>query len=214
MFGAWISSARGDNRVRGATVRSGDNLLELQCDILCAGYGLVPSTEVALLAGCMLRNDAVMVDENQCTSVDAMYAVGEATGVKGADAAIREGQLAGVSIADKPADAPRKTALRREIAKERAFAGRMDVAFRLREELQHVTTRDTIVCRCEDVGLGEIVRCGSMREAKLHTRAGMGPCQGRVCGPAMEFIMGWNETSVRPPVVPAPLSAFITDGAQ
>ena len=43
----------------------------------------------------------------------------------------------------------------------------------------------------------------SWRAAKLHTRCGMGPCQGRVCGAAAEFLFGWKNESVRPPVLPA-----------
>jgi NAD(P)H-nitrite reductase large subunit len=45
---------------------------------------------------------------------------------------------------------------------------------------------DIIVCRCEDVTLGEIRRAISegattMDEIRRLTRAGMGPCQGRTC---------------------------------
>jgi len=45
---------------------------------------------------------------------------------------------------------------------------------------------DIIVCRCEDVTLGEIrkvIREGAttLDEVKRITRAGMGPCQGRTC---------------------------------
>lgn len=48
------------------------------------------------------------------------------------------------------------------------------------------TDDDIIVCRCEDVTLGEIrraVREGAttMDEIRRVTRAGMGPCQGRTC---------------------------------
>jgi hypothetical protein len=42
----------------------------------------------------------------------------------------------------------------------------------------------------------------SWRSAKLHTRLGMGHCQGRVCGAATEFLMGWPMDSVRPPLFP------------
>jgi hypothetical protein len=45
--------------------------------------------------------------------------------------------------------------------------------------------------------------CSNWREAKLHTRCGMGPCQGRICGGAADFLLGWREESVRPPVLPA-----------
>ncbi|MCK9911384.1 (2Fe-2S)-binding protein, partial [Microbacteriaceae bacterium K1510] len=43
-----------------------------------------------------------------------------------------------------------------------------------------------IVCRCEEVTLGELVQTAetyqcSSRELKLRTRAGMGYCGGRTC---------------------------------
>lgn len=45
---------------------------------------------------------------------------------------------------------------------------------------------DIIVCRCEDVTLGDIRRAiregaTTMDEVRRITRAGMGPCQGRTC---------------------------------
>jgi hypothetical protein len=48
----------------------------------------------------------------------------------------------------------------------------------------------------------------SFRDAKLQTRCGMGPCQGRVCGGAMAFLRGWENDSIRPPVLPVPLAAL------
>jgi len=47
-------------------------------------------------------------------------------------------------------------------------------------------TDDVIVCRCEEVTLGEVrraIREGAVdvRGVKLRTRAGMGLCQGRTC---------------------------------
>ncbi|HHY76018.1 MAG TPA: (2Fe-2S)-binding protein [Firmicutes bacterium] len=48
------------------------------------------------------------------------------------------------------------------------------------------TDDDIIVCRCEDVSLGEIRRAiaegaTTLDEIRRITRAGMGPCQGRTC---------------------------------
>ena len=49
--------------------------------------------------------------------------------------------------------------------------------------------RDTIIiCRCEDLTLGDIQRaiengCTTLDEIKRLTRCGMGPCQGRTCRP-------------------------------
>ncbi|MCS7233761.1 MAG: (2Fe-2S)-binding protein [Synergistetes bacterium] len=46
--------------------------------------------------------------------------------------------------------------------------------------------KDIVICRCEDVTLGEIrelIKKGyaTVDEIKRITRAGMGPCQGRTC---------------------------------
>jgi hypothetical protein len=81
----------------------------------------------------------------------------------------------------------------------------MDRAFRLRPELRAAASGAAIVCRCEDAAFASVARCGSAREAKLATRAGMGPCQGRVCGPALAFLFGWDSDTVRPPAMPAAL---------
>jgi len=48
------------------------------------------------------------------------------------------------------------------------------------------TDDDILVCRCEDVTLGEIRRtiqagATTIDEVRRITRAGMGPCQGRTC---------------------------------
>jgi NAD(P)H-nitrite reductase large subunit len=45
---------------------------------------------------------------------------------------------------------------------------------------------DTIICRCEDVTLGEIAKAvdeglRTTEEVKRVLRCGMGPCQGRTC---------------------------------
>ncbi len=45
-------------------------------------------------------------------------------------------------------------------------------------------------------------------DAKLQTRCGMGPCQGRICGPALEALFGWRNASVRPPIFPIPIAAL------
>jgi hypothetical protein len=66
------------------------------------------------------------------------------------------------------------------------------------------------VCRCEDVTAGRLRDRSSFREAKLHTRCGMGPCQGRVCGPACEFLFGWGAESIRPPLFPARVDSLTT----
>jgi hypothetical protein len=67
-----------------------------------------------------------------------------------------------------------------------------------------------LLCRCEDVSFHRIAACQSWREAKLHTRCGMGPCQGRVCGAALQFLLGWNIDSVRPPLFASRVESIAT----
>ena len=81
----------------------------------------------------------------------------------------------------------------------------------MRPELKELAAEETLICRCEDVALGRIRAATSWREAKLHTRCGLGPCQGRVCGPAVEFLLGWKSESVRPPVFPARIETLTKD---
>ena len=53
---------------------------------------------------------------------------------------------------------------------------------------------DIIVCRCEEVTLGDIERAiaagaDSVRDVKLRTHAGMGVCQGMTCRRNIERIL-------------------------
>jgi hypothetical protein len=93
------------------------------------------------------------------------------------------------------------------------MASMMDRTFAPRDELRRVVTASTIVCRCEDVPFGALRAEWTVRQAKLYTRAGMGACQGRVCGAALEFLNGWPADSVRLPAAPALLSSFLAEAA-
>lgn len=207
--GEWIVAARGDGRVQEVTLTDGRAERTIACDMLCAAYGLVPNSRLARLVGCDVANGAVVVDEHQRTSHPRAYSIGEATGIGGVDLAIAEGQLAGAHIVGRQADG----ALRRRRAALRSMAQAMDGAFALRDELRQVATPDTIVCRCEDVRRGALRSDWTMRQAKLYTRAGMGPCQGRVCGAALEFLNGWAADSVHLPAEPALLSTLLAETA-
>jgi hypothetical protein len=84
----------------------------------------------------------------------------------------------------------------------------------LRAELKSLADDDTLVCRCEDVTLGRLKQFSGWRDAKLQSRCGMGPCQGRVCGAATKVLLGWSMESVRPPVLPARLESLISEGKE
>jgi hypothetical protein len=108
---------------------------------------------------------------------------------------VLEGRLAATAIVGGDA-----ASLCRERVAAVDFARRLDVAFALRPAVMKLAGPDTIVCRCEDVRLGAVRHSMTGRDAKLQTRCGMGPCQGRVCGPILQRLCGAEPPAVRPPV--------------
>ncbi len=85
---------------------------------------------------------------------------------------------------------------------------------------------DMIVCRCEEITVGEIRRAiregaGDLAGIKRRTRAGMGLCQGRTCETLVIRILCQElgkkpsevtPASVRPPVVPVPFGVLDVGG--
>ena len=197
--GCWPVRAEGTGRVETVTLTDGLNTWTEPCDYLACGFGLTPNLELPRLLGCALDGVRVQVDAEQRTTIPNVFAVGELTGVGGVDKALVEGRIAGFAAAGS---SDKALSLHRPRDRWRCFCGLLDHAFALRDELRRLPTDDTLVCRCEDVTHGRLAACGGAREAKLHTRCGMGPCQGRVCGPAATFLYGWCADTVRPPIAP------------
>jgi NADPH-dependent 2,4-dienoyl-CoA reductase/sulfur reductase-like enzyme len=190
---------QGGDSVQSVTLRRGARTWTEPCDYLACAFGLLPNQELAALLGCRLSSAGVHVDEYQQTSVANVYSAGEATGVGGLELSLVEGEIAGYAAGGSPDGARLRFAQRHS---HRRFAAALEDAFALREELRHLARPDTLVCRCEDVPMERVRACSGWREAKLHTRCGMGACQGRVCGGAVGFLLGWPAESVRPPVLP------------
>lgn len=204
--GCWPVAAHGDQKLTSVTLQRGSKRWQVECDYLACGFHLVPNLELAELLGCKIENGAVSVDEFQQTSVPNVYAAGETTGIGGLELSLVEGEIAGLVAASKRDEAQKLFSVR---SKQRGFARILNETFALRDELRDLVTSETIVCRCEDVNFEKLKVHDSWRTAKLQTRCGMGPCQGRVCGPAVEFLLGWQATSVRPPVFPVRIESMI-----
>jgi NADPH-dependent 2,4-dienoyl-CoA reductase/sulfur reductase-like enzyme len=197
---SWVVAANGQQTLESVDILRNGSVENIPCDYLACGFHLVPNVELPLLLGCVLDHGCVRVDDFQNTTVASVFCAGEPTSVGGVELAVIEGQIAGLSAAGRGTDARAWFAKR---DKARRFAQLLDSTFRLRSELRNLPLPETMVCRCEDVPYSRLQQHASWRSAKLHTRCGMGPCQGRVCGPATEFLFKWNPDSVRPPVFPA-----------
>lgn len=210
--GWWVCEAGGVGRLEWVDITNGHRRTRVACDMLACGYGLVPNTELAQLLGCDMGAPAaspaarsVEVDEWQRTSLEGIYACGEISGIGGAELSLEEGCVAGYAASGQRSAARRHFLLRERY---RRFAQAMQTAFALRAELKTLARPDTILCRCEDVVIGHLEEFNSWREAKLASRCGMGPCQGRVCAPAVEFLFGWDAAGVRPPLATVRLESL------
>jgi NADPH-dependent 2,4-dienoyl-CoA reductase/sulfur reductase-like enzyme len=202
----WPVAAEGEEKLTAVRLTDGEAMWSQPCDLLACGFHLVPSTELALVLGCELSDGCVAVDRRQRTSLEDVYCAGEPAGIAGLDAALVQGRIAGLEAANRGEEAK---ALYKRRDREREFGKGLDRAFALREELRFLARAETIVCRCKDVRYGQLQDRQSWTDAKLQTRCGMGPCQGRICGPAVETLFGWRNMSVRPPLFPVPVSALI-----
>jgi D-hydroxyproline dehydrogenase subunit alpha len=206
-WGTWVrrvDAVAGELRV---TYASGQSAWIEPVDLLCTASGLTPSLELARLVGCEVQGGCVVVDDRQRTSLPSVYAAGEPTGNTGVEAALVEGSIAGLAAVGQEGSGATKRLLA-ERARHRRFAEQAAVAFRLRPELRERVEPGTIVCRCEDIRLAALKPEWSARQAKLATRAGMGACQGRVCGPALHHLFGVEADTVRVPLVPTSLGVL------
>jgi hypothetical protein len=130
------------------------------------------------------------------TDVPGLFAAGEVTGIGGWRVADLAGALAGHAAAaralgrDPDVDAAAAAGLLRA----RAFAATLADAYPFPAALARDLAAGATVCRCEDVTADAnraAVADGARTvvAAKMWTRAGMGPCQGRVCGPAVAALV-------------------------
>jgi NADPH-dependent 2,4-dienoyl-CoA reductase/sulfur reductase-like enzyme len=180
----------------------------IDCDYLACSYGLVPHNELAAALGCEIFGGAVRVDRHQRSSVESVYCAGGCSSIGGVDLALAEGHIAGAHAAFESAPAARYRSQRRRAA---GFAKRVARGFILRDELRTLCAPNTLVCRCEDVAYEALSRHDNWRSAKLHTRCGMGACQGRICGAAANFLFGWDGAGVaaRLPISPTRIDSLI-----
>ncbi|GGK00249.1 pyridine nucleotide-disulfide oxidoreductase [Streptomyces camponoticapitis] len=210
-MGRAVVEARGDGRVEEivtARVRADWSVVPgsehvTAVDALCVGHGFTPQLELPVAAGCDLRPAAggsaagspadvfVSVDDDQRTSRPGVYAAGEITGVAGAPAARAEGAVAGWIAAGGDRGARALVTLGRSRDQGRAFAARLALAHPVGRAWPGWLRPDTVICRCEETTYAAVCRSAAdptrtePQVAKLATRAGLGPCQARVCGPTV-----------------------------
>ncbi len=222
-------AARGKTRVESVTALHKDTTLSFEVDTLLLHFGVIPNTHVYNQVGCAMEWNQTQrywypaTDAWGRTSLGRIFAAGDGAGVTGGLAARYKGALAALEVARAVGMIPayERDALAQPILKDlsldhwpRPF---VDAIFAPRPQM-FTFDPDTVICRCENLrvkDIEEMVNEGvnEVNEIKALSRAGMGPCQGRMCGAALaEVVAALTQTqpqeagclSVRPPLKPLP----------
>lgn len=202
---AFVRRVHGSDGVTAATLDIAGRARTIDCDLVAVGFGLIANLELPRALGCAVAEGRVVVDALGQTTAPGVRCVGEATGVGGLDKAILEGELAGTAAIGRTPPARLLRRHRRAVA----FADALAACFPPPgADWARVLDDDTIVCRCEDVRWRALRDAPDARWARLHTRAGMGACQGRVCGAALAVLRGFAPPVVRPPLSPTRLETL------
>jgi NADPH-dependent 2,4-dienoyl-CoA reductase/sulfur reductase-like enzyme len=202
-----------------------------EVDVLCLGYGFEPSNELLRVLGCghdldpVCRQLVTRRDDRGRTDVDGTYALGDCTGLGGARAALAEGTIVGLSVAEDlghaidGALAERRRKAQGDLRRHRRFQRALWDLYAAPPYSAGRATADTVICRCEEVTFGQVEEALSENMAsagaiKRRTRLGMGRCQGRYCAPVLEGLLAerlgkergeFTGFAPRVPVKPVPI---------
>lgn len=234
----WVRGAEamrviGDERVRALQARVAGKTITIEADTVLLHFGVIPNTQLTRLMRLEHRwNEAQQAWQPQCdawgrTSHPRVTVAGDGAGIGGARVAESGGVIAALEAAralGKLTEAEleqRATPPRAEIRRHLRIRPLLDAAYAPPPWITNPPD-ETIVCRCEEVTAGEIrsmtrIGCRGPNQTKFFSRCGMGPCQGRVCGPTVAAILAReNRLSpeevgyyrIRPPLKPLPLAAL------
>ena len=178
----------------------------LDVDAIGVGYGLIPGTDLTRLCGCRHDYDPkgkywkVCCNSHQETSVSGVFAAGDGCAIRGYDAAMEEGRIAGIAacahigiVGRENAEALIRPCAAR-LKRMNRFGSAMDALSLPGQGMISAIPDHTVVCRCEDVTMADVrtaVGSGAadINDLKRRTRMGMGHCQGRFSGQIIHDLM-------------------------
>lgn len=189
----------GSGRLEAVRWRDARGGHRLACEHAFIHQGIIPNVNAAMGTRCAQRWDErqlswqPVVDGFGRTDLDWLLIAGDASGIGGARSAALSGEIAGLtaafdlglmSRADHAGATAALIARRRRDLAVRPF---LDTLYRPADRHRRPDADEILVCRCEEVSRGMVAEaaaegCPGPNQLKSFTRAGMGPCQGRLCG--------------------------------
>ncbi|MFN3937385.1 MAG: NAD(P)/FAD-dependent oxidoreductase [Gemmobacter sp.] len=195
----------GGDRAEALVFEAGGRQQRIDCGTVLLHQGLVANTQITRalrLAHRWHEGQRDFVPETDAwgeASRPGIYVAGDGAGIDGAGAAEEAGRLAALAAAhrlgrigtaerDAAARAPRARLLA-----ERAVRPFLDAAYPVPPAILRPADA-TPVCRCEEVTAGQLrdwarLGCQGPNQIKAYGRVGMGPCQGRYCGPTVTELL-------------------------
>lgn len=189
----------GERAVRSVRWQAGAECGAVATETVFLHQGVIPNVNLTMALGCR----HVFDESQRCwrpehdrwgrSSRSDLLIAGDAGGIRGASCAELSGEIAALAacadlghlLADEAERfaAPTFARLRRESA-IRPF---LETLYRPAPRFLVPVDDDTLLCRCEEVTRGAVAaavaeRCQGPNQLKAFTRAGMGACQGRLCG--------------------------------
>jgi NADPH-dependent 2,4-dienoyl-CoA reductase/sulfur reductase-like enzyme len=197
----------GTGKAERVAVEQGQRRQVIDCDLVLLHQGVIPNINISNALGCAHVFDEAqycwrpMVDEWFAARVAGLSIAGDGAGIGGAESAAWSGEIAALAAACKlgriDGESRDREASRARQQWRRAMRGRrfLDMLYKPAQTFLAPRSPDVIVCRCEEVTAGQIretVRTLAVpgpNQLKAFLRCGMGPCQGRLCGPTVTAIM-------------------------
>jgi NADPH-dependent 2,4-dienoyl-CoA reductase/sulfur reductase-like enzyme len=195
--------------------------------------GVLPSQQVARSLSCDFewsdaqRSFRPVVDEWGRSSVAGVLIAGDGAGIGGAIAAEHGGRIAALEALRQVGridEGQRNTAALPERRAQRdhlAIRPLIDALYPPAQQILNPAD-GVVICRCEEVqakALRDVIAmgCQGPNQAKSFLRCGMGPCQGRLCGPTVSEIFARMQSRtpgevgyyrIRPPLKPLTVREF------
>ena len=207
---AGIAIRRGVRGLRAIGQRSIERIAweggELAVDHLFLHEGVIPNVQLSLALQLRHEWDEAQLcwrpalDSWGQTSLPNIAIAGDGGGIAGAEAAVLSGRLAALDAAARlgrigEAERDRRAApIRAALDREQALRPFLDRLYRPAASVLVPAEDEVIACRCEEVSIGRIRRAARLgaqgpNQLKAFTRCGMGPCQGRICGPVVSAVI-------------------------
>lgn len=233
LWGGNILACEGTDRFVALHVATPQGERRVVAGAAALNIGFQPETGLARALGCAQRFATegpgaeigrleTVTDGEGRTSVAGVFAVGDGAAIGGSRIALARGRLAGLAAArDLGLAAPEDARAKQDLARALAFQAALWRIFAAPPFEPAAIADTTTICRCEDVTAGALRRAmadgaRSLAALKKQTRAGMGRCQGRMCGAIVARLAGApvDEAAFaapRAPIRPVPAAALMRE---